>query len=66
MGVTESLEDKDEKIREMVRLLIESRDALPAISLASAKIHGIDLTLAKRIEHCLRPWETSDDDPSGI
>lgn len=52
------------KMKEMILLLIECRDALPAISLASAKMHGVDLTLADRIEDCLKPWET--DDPNGI
>jgi len=55
-----------DKAKEMIRLLIESRDALPAISMTSAKLHGIDLTLADRIEACLQPWETTPDDPNGI
>lgn len=46
------------KVREMIRLLIDCRDALPAISLASAKLHNVDLSLADRIEKCLEPWET--------
>jgi len=54
------------KMKEMILLLIECRDALPAISLTSAKIRNIDLKLADRIEACLQPWETSDDDPNAI
>lgn len=48
----------EEKCMEMARLLLECRDALPAISLASAKMHNVDLTLADRIEGCLEPWRT--------
>ncbi len=64
--ILDSLQSKDEKIREMVGLLIESRDALPAIKMVVAKLQGIDLTLANRIDKCLEPWITSDDDPDGI
>lgn len=46
-----------EKAQELARLLLEARDALPAISLASAKLRNIDLSLANRIEACLEPWE---------
>jgi len=45
--------------KEMFYLLLESRDALPAISMTSAKLRGIDLTLANRIETCLKPFETT-------
>lgn len=58
--------DKEEKIREMILLLIECRDALPAITMTVARLRGIDLSLADRIESCLKPWETSPDDPEGI
>lgn len=44
------------KMREMIRLLIECRDALPAISLSYAKLYRVDLSLADRIEKCLEPW----------
>lgn len=47
------------KMREMISLLIESRDALPAISLVSAKLYNVDLSLADRIEKCLEPWRLS-------
>jgi len=48
-----------QKCNELAKLLLEARDALPAISLASAKIRGIDLTLADRIEQALEPWRIS-------
>jgi len=51
--------DKEEKIKEMVKLLIECRDALPAITMAAAKLRDIDLRLADRIEDCLRPWQVA-------
>ena len=46
-----------EKCDELAMLLLEARDALPAITLTSAKLRGIDLTLANRIEAALEPWE---------
>jgi len=52
--------DKEVKIKEMVLLLIECRDALPAITLVSAKLRGLDLSLADRIEDCLEPWKVAD------
>ncbi len=54
------------KCDELARLLIECRDALPAISMSSARLRGISLTLADRIESALTPWETNPDDPEGI
>ena len=51
------IENPQEKCKELASLLLEARDALPAITLASAKIRGIDLTLADRIEAALEPWE---------
>lgn len=45
------------KCDELARLLLEARDALPAISLVSARLRGISLTLADRIEQALKPWE---------
>lgn len=44
------------KMRELVMLLVEARDALPAISLASAKLHNVSLDLDKRIEAAIEPW----------
>lgn len=52
----ETLEECQAKIMEMARLLLEARDALPAISFTSAKLRGIRLDLADRIEASLEPW----------
>jgi hypothetical protein len=41
---------------ELLPLLIEARDALPAISMASARLHNVDLSLADRIERALERW----------
>lgn len=42
------------------RLLLECRDALPAITLEAARLRGLDLTLADRIEAMLEPWRVKD------
>ena len=60
--MAERIEDKNEKIKQAANLLLEARDALPAISLTSAKLRGLDLTLADRIEDWLEPWRTTDED----
>ena len=52
------------KMAEMIWLLIESRDALPAITKLAARIHNLDLTLADRIEDCLEPWELPEEEDS--
>ena len=52
---------KCQKCNELARLLLECRDALPAISLASARLHNVDLALADRIEHALKPWRIKED-----
>lgn len=49
------------KCNELVLLLIECRDALPTISLASARLHGVRLDLDKRIETALEPWEIKEE-----
>jgi len=61
-----SREDLEAKIKEMFYLIIECRDALPAITMTAAKIHKINLSLANRIDECLIPFETTEDDPNGI
>ena len=38
------------RLAAMMPLFQEARDALPAISLASAKLHGLDLTLGDRMD----------------
>ena len=45
------------KCNELARLLLECRDALPAISLSSAKLHNVSLSLSERIEDALEPWK---------
>ena len=55
------IKDKDAKLKEMAKLLVEARDALPAISLTSATLYGIDLSLADRIEDALKPWLIEDE-----
>lgn len=47
------------KCLELAKLLLECRDALPAITTVSARLHGIDLKLADRIEEALKPWEVT-------
>ena len=45
---------------ELAKLLLEARDALPAITMSAARIHEIDLTLADRIDKALEPWKVKD------
>ena len=59
-AIMDSITDKEAKIVEMFRLLLECRDALPAIKMTAAKLRGLDLTLADRIEDCLAPWKVAD------
>jgi len=54
------------QLKEIMGLLLEARDALPAISMVSARINNVDLSLGDRIEDALEPWVTSTDDPDGI
>jgi hypothetical protein len=49
----------NEKCNELAHLLVECRDALPAISITSARLHNVDLGLAQRIENALKPWEVT-------
>lgn len=53
-------EELEAKIKEMQPLILEARDALPGITLATAKLRGIDLTLADRLEKSLEPWLITD------
>lgn len=48
------------KCDELFQLLLEARDALPGITLTAARLHGIDLTLADRIEKAIEPWRLPD------
>lgn len=63
---SEAIEDKAEKLDRMCRLLIECRDALPAINRVSAQLHNVKLDLGHRIEHELEPWEVPNDTPGAI
>ena len=63
---SEAIENKAEKLDNMCRLLIECRDALPAISRTSARLRGVKLDLGRRIEHELEPWEVPADTPGAI
>lgn len=57
MSVT--IKNPQEKCKELANLLLEARDALPAISMSSARLRGLDLSLADRIETALEPWKIS-------
>ena len=43
------------RLEKIMPLFQEARDALPAISLASAKLRGLDLTLGDRMDEAGRP-----------
>ncbi len=58
----ETLDEYEDKIREMFSLLVEARDTLPAISLVSARLNNVSLTLANRIEEALEPWRITDEE----
>ena len=55
--------DWQEKATELAKLLLEARDALPAISMTAARLHNVDLKLADRIEKALEIWR---DDENGV
>lgn len=61
-----SRDELEKKFKELIYLILECRDALPAITMTAAKLHGVDLSLADRIEACLKPFETTKDNPNGI
>ncbi len=46
-----------DKCLALAKLLVECRDALPAISMTSARLHNVSLSLADRIASALQPWE---------
>jgi hypothetical protein len=58
--------EKCAKCRELAKLLIVCRDALPAISSTQARLHNIDLSLADRIAEALKPWEVPAGTPGAI
>ena len=43
------------RLEKILPLFEEARDALPAISLAAAKLRGLDLTLGDRMDEAGRP-----------
>jgi hypothetical protein len=52
----ETFEEWQAKGKELLALLLECRDALPAINTVQARIHNVSLTLAYRIEAAMEPW----------
>ena len=59
-------DDPFKTLTDMYHLLIECRDALPAISQASQRLHSVSPTLDVRIEAVLKPWVADPDDPDAI
>ena len=55
-----------EKCNELAYLLVECRDALPAITIERAKLYNVRLDLDKRIAAALKPWEVPDGTPGAI
>lgn len=45
-----------EDIIEMAMVLVKCRDAIPAISISSARLHNIPLDLDRQIEKCIESW----------
>jgi len=49
----------ENRLSEIMPLFEEARDALPALSLTSAKLHRVDLTLADRMDAVgMRDWRS--------
>lgn len=55
----ETFEEWQEKGRQLLALLLECRDALPAINTVQARLHNVRLDLADRIEAAMEPWKIS-------
>ena len=55
------LAQAEARCKAMARLLLECRDALPAISVVSARLHNVDMSLDRRIEKALEPWRIPDE-----
>lgn len=60
--MADRVDDKNEKIKQAANLLIECRDALPAITVVQQRLHGVSRNLDKRIEDWLEPWRIADED----
>jgi hypothetical protein len=58
ISITSALQDKDWKTiaNKLAKVAVEARDMLPYITMTTAKLHHLDLTLADRIEEALKPW----------
>lgn len=54
------------KLSELVVLIVECRDALPAITLGKARLHNVKLDLADRIKAVLKPWEVPKGTPGSF
>lgn len=54
------IENAEEYLLKTLELLLECRDALPAITLVAAKMRGIDLKLADRVEDHMEPFRDKD------
>jgi hypothetical protein len=57
----------ERRLHDMMPLFTEARDALPAISTVSARMHGIDLSLASRMDTVgnYEMWKKMDDARQG-
>lgn len=55
-----------EELWALARLLVECRDALPAISRASAMLNNIKLDLGDRIDQAIEPWKVPNGTPGAI
>jgi hypothetical protein len=47
---------KDPRAWALAQLLIECRDALPALTTVQCRLHNISPSLADRIDTALEPW----------
>lgn len=55
---------KDPRTWDLVKMLIQCRDALPAISDVRMKLYGVPQDLDKQIERLIEPWKS--DGPDAI
>jgi len=53
-------EELEKIVIEQAKLLLEARDALPAITIERAKLYNVSLSLADRIEAALEPWRVKE------
>jgi hypothetical protein len=58
VNITSVIDNIDWKdiANKLARVALEARDMLPHITMTTAKLHNLDLTLADRIEEELKPW----------